>query len=262
MPVGRPSPVRLAPYTSVTPVTCWDTIRTGQGGQRVMSQARVAGTAVSVMLISSCASGGIEASEPQPTVTVTETVTATPEPEPEPEVEPDEDIPEDLSDVPVPEDLDEVDGAGLLGDIVVSYGVEMTVHDAYLADSIPWNESGQRVGSPSYAITDLSAESGQWFVVETMVHNVGATSMDLTCGWPVDAVAVDVQEREFDTFNSLYKYENNPRCNDNLQPGFEAEMTYVFNVPDDAQMLAMAFRDTEESAWGEYSAFLFDPAES
>ena len=85
--------------------------------------------------------------------------------------------------------------------------------------------------------------------------------MDLTCGWPIDSVAVDVQEREFDTISSQYKYENNPGCNDNLQPGFEAEMTYVFNVPDGAQMLAMAFRDTEQSAWGEYSAFLFDPAE-
>lgn len=211
---------------------------------------RVTALAVAGLALSACSNGDVEATKPQPTVTVTETVTAT-----DPEPDDQEDVAGDL-----PAEEEEVSGedVGSIGDTVTNSGVEMTLHEAYLTETIPWNESGQRADSPGYEITSLPADNGQWFVLETTVNNVGAVSMDLTCGWPIDAVAVDSEEREFDTIDSLYQYEDNPGCNDNLQPGFDAAMTYVFNVPEDAEMIGMAFRDTEESGWEDYSAFVFE----
>ena len=212
---------------------------------------------IAMLLLSSCGGNSDAQAEPAPTVTVTETVTAEPE-----EAADDEDHDEEAEEVAeeVVEEESDFEDHGEVGDTVSNYGVDMTLHDAYGSETIPWNESGQPPGNPLYEITQRSADDGaKWFVMETTVDNVGSTSMDLTCSWPIDVVAVDIEEREFDTISSLHQYEENPRCNDNLQPGFSAEMTYVFSVPEDAEMIGVAFRDTEESGWSEYSAFIFDP---
>lgn len=154
--------------------------------------------------------------------------------------------------------MEAVDYGGI-GDTVTNYGAELTLNAAYTAETIPWNESAQPPGNPMYEITPLPAEEGaKWFIMETTVSNEGRASMDLTCSWPIDVVSVDAEDREFDTISALYQYESNPACNDNLQPGFSTEMAYVFSVPVDAEMIGVAFRDTAESEWGEYSIFIFE----
>jgi len=204
----------------------------------------------SALLLTSCVGVGGEA-EPSPTVTVTETVTATPEVEPESEPTSGGDATE------TPEDGENVGG---IGDAVENHGVELTVNDAYSAESIPMNNSNQSNDSPN-AVFDAQAapDGGKYVVVETTINNIGATSMDLTCSWPIDVVGVDDQDREFDTVDDRYKYEGNPACNDKLQPGFSSDMTYVFAIPEDAELVGMAFRDTERSEFGEYAAVIFDP---
>lgn len=194
--------------------------------------------------------------EPEPTETPSETATPTPEPEKEePEDDEEEEEEEEALDASEGDPLD----YGEVGDTVTNHGAELTLNDAYMAETIPWNESAQPPGNPLYEITPRPAEDGaKWFVMETTVSNEGRSSMDLTCSWPIEVVGVDVDEREFDTINSLYQYEANPACNDSLQPGFSAEMTYVFSIPSDAEMLGVAFRDTEEAGWEEYSVFVFE----
>lgn len=202
------------------------------------------------LLLTSCvgASGDAEAS---PTATVTATVTATPEAERDSEPAAGSDVTE------TPNDGENVGG---VGDAVENYGVELTVNDAYSDDTIPMNNSNQSNDSPN-AVFDAqpAPDGGKYVVVETTINNIGATSMDLTCSWPIDVVGVDDQDREFDTVDDRYKYQGNPACNDKLQPGFSSDMTYVFAIPEDAKLVGMAFRDTERSEFGEYAAVIFDP---
>lgn len=204
-------------------------------------------------------------SSDEPSEAGPKTTSATPDATPIAESDEDDEAEDEEEETETPEELEEDDAplddhVGLLGDTIYNGGIQMTVHDAYLADTIPWNESGQREGSSLYEITQLEADGGQWFVVETTIFNDGVQSIDLTCGWPIEVASVDEADREYDTIRQEYKYENNPGCNDNLQPGFDTEMTFVHHVPDDAEIFAFAFRDTAGDDREDFSFFIFDPA--
>lgn len=86
---------------------------------------------------------------------------------------------------------------------------------------------------------------GKFICVDTTVVNDTRGGIDLTCSWPVATKVVDVKERQFDPVDDLYKIDGNPGCNDLLQPGFDAPMTWIFEVPDDVDVAAFAFRDTD-----------------
>lgn len=133
-----------------------------------------------------------------------------------------------------------------VGEPAVQGGVEMTVISATASPTISLNESGYRSGSGSETYTDAPAQAGgHYVVVSTSVKNTGKGSMDLTCGWPIEVVLFDEEERAFDPIDSLYQIKDNPECNAKLQPGFASAMTYGFLVPDDAKIIALALRDTE-----------------
>jgi hypothetical protein len=96
---------------------------------------------------------------------------------------------------------------------------------------------------------------GKFIVVETHVVNNAKVSMDLTCSLPISTKLVDAQDRSFDPIPDLYKLKGNPECNDQLQPGFEADMTYVYLVPATATITGWGFKDTTELLGsGEYTA--------
>jgi hypothetical protein len=79
--------------------------------------------------------------------------------------------------------------------------------------------------------------------------------MALTCSYPIATVLVDDKDRQFDTIDNLSEVRGNLECNGQLQPGFEANMTYVYMVPAGAAIAGFAFSDaTEMDGWNEWTA--------
>ena len=146
-----------------------------------------------------------------------------------------------------------------VGDTVTNGGITLTLVSAGPVDTIELNESGYRPGSgyEDYAVT-APEPGGRFVAVQTHVVNNGRVSLDLTCSLPIDTILVDAQSREFDPIESLHELRGNPECNDQLQPGFEADMTYVYLVPTTAQVTGWVFADIAEDFTAEaYSGFRF-----
>jgi hypothetical protein len=115
------------------------------------------------------------------------------------------------------------------------------------ASSIQVNESNFRPGSGRESYTNTPAGSGaSYVIVNTHVLNKAKKSMDLTCSLPIRAVLIDDQNRNFDSIQELYKIKGNPECNEALQPGFTADMTWVYRVPTETHVLGWAFEDTTD----------------
>lgn len=91
---------------------------------------------------------------------------------------------------------------------------------------------------------EVAAGDGAKFVtVRTRVLNDSTTSIDLTCSYPIMNHLIDERGRQFDSIPRLYRIPGNPACNDNLQPGFAADMTWIYRVPLDANITAYEFED-------------------
>lgn len=186
------------------------------------------------LLLSGC-SGTPESSPATVTVTATATVTAEPETESSADTVTDTDTEEsEASSVAV--------AVGESGD---HGGVRLTVMSAKASDTVTRNVTNSRQGSGYEKYDDIPAdEGGRFIVVEAEVENIGKESMDLTCSWPINIMALDSQMREFDTVDDLYDIKDNPACNAELQPGFSDTITYAFMVPMDAEVLGLYFQDT------------------
>lgn len=81
--------------------------------------------------------------------------------------------------------------------------------------------------------------------VDTTVENVGQKSIDLTCSYPIANKIYDSNKRAFDTVDNLYDIPGNPECNADLQPGFSSPMSYVYEVPADANIEFFGFADSD-----------------
>lgn len=146
-----------------------------------------------------------------------------------------------------------------VGDTVTNGGITLTLVSAGSIDTIELNKSGYRPGSGYEDYTVTAPDPGGRFVaVQTHIVNNSRVSLDLTCSLPIDTILVDAQSREFDPIDSLHELRGNPECNDQLQPGFEADMTYVYLVPATAQVTGWVFADIAEDLTAEsYSGFRF-----
>lgn len=133
---------------------------------------------------------------------------------------------------------------GEVGQAMSNRGVTLTVTAARVADVIELNKSNYQQGSGFETYTPTPPDTGGKFViVETHVVNNAQVSMDLTCGYPIATALVDDRDRQFDPIDSLHEIRANPDCNAQLPPGFEDDMTYIFMVPTDAQIVGFAFSD-------------------
>lgn len=124
-----------------------------------------------------------------------------------------------------------------VGDRVANGSAAITVRSVEAVNNISFAKQSYR----DVFETKTARAGGQFVVVHTTVENIGTKSMDLTCGYPIANALVDVQTRSFDTIDDLYRVEGNPECNDNLQPGFTAEMAYVYEIPIAAIPKAFGF---------------------
>lgn len=93
---------------------------------------------------------------------------------------------------------------------------------------------------------------GQLIQVTANVKNKTKASIDLTCGFPVDARLVDDDDANYDPVDDLYKIAGNPGCNDNLQPGFSHQMTWVYEIPKTTKTSLFGFRDTDLDGGTQY----------
>lgn len=183
--------------------------------------------------------GGAPAADPPPS--------SAPSSEPIASATPEVDESEEATEAAV-EETPGVDTEGSVGEPVENAGTKLTVDAVSTQNSIPMDDS--ELASPP--------EGGEFFVVEATVENTGQTSQDLTCSWPIEIYAVDGQGRQFDPVESLYSYEGNPECNDQLQPGFSTQMTWPFAIPEDAEIDHILFRDTDSDDYDDLSAVSVD----
>lgn len=203
-----------------------------------------------LVALTSCASGGA----PAP-VTVTETVSAASQAAVTGSVQASAGVVQSTEDVQAVGNSSD----GKLGEMLVNGGVTLTVTKAEIVETIPMNRSGYQTGTKFAKITHEKPEKGGKFLrIDTLVENTSKVSMDLTCGWPIDAKGLDSQEREFDTIDDLHSLKNNPECNDGLQPGFKADMSYVYLLPEDAEAASFIFRDPSDQTGAGYTTVTFD----
>jgi hypothetical protein len=126
-------------------------------------------------------------------------------------------------------------------------GIVITLLDAAWSYSVYLNNSGYRAGSRRAIYERVDAGSGAKFIiVATRVLNDAKCSLDLTCSYPIKNHLIDERNRPFDSIGKLYRFRGNPECNDHLQPGFTADMTWVYRVPLDAVISAFEFEDITE----------------
>lgn len=133
-----------------------------------------------------------------------------------------------------------------VGEPATNGGVKLTVTSATNPPTIPMMTNSMRKNSGYDVYDDIAPRPGGKFVrVDAMIENAGQVSMDLTCSWPIEVFAADAANRMFDPVDELYKLQGTPECNENLQPGFSSPMTYVFEVPETADVRIFGFADTE-----------------
>lgn len=122
-------------------------------------------------------------------------------------------------------------------------GITLTVNKATSPATYPVMEGSYKKNSgyDTYADTPPRA-GGKLIRIDATVKNNTAGSIDLTCSLPVVAYVSDGQ-RMFDPVDDLYKIEGTPECNEDLNPGFSSEMTWVFEVPADTPIKMFLFSD-------------------
>ena len=123
-------------------------------------------------------------------------------------------------------------------------GIAITLIDVDCSFAIHLNKSGYRGASGRETYEQVAAGDGAKFITVSTRVNDSKTSIDLTCGgYPIANHLVDDRDRRFDAIHKLYQIRGNPECNDNLQPGFASDMTWIYRVPLDANILAFEFED-------------------
>lgn len=132
-----------------------------------------------------------------------------------------------------------------MGTPVKGDGATVTINAAYETDTIrkytdgSWTSGQER---PSEEVT--ARDKGKFVVVETTVTNDTNSDMDLTCfhsGGYVDAVLQTDPEAIYHPIDALYEIPGNPECNADLGSGFDSEMTWIFEVPEDREALSFNF---------------------
>lgn len=124
-----------------------------------------------------------------------------------------------------------------IGSTVTNGDAAISVLSVTSADSISFESdslNGQYEQKPAPA-------GGKFVIVDSTVENVGKTSMDLTCNYPIVARVIDNEERQFDRIDYIFRVEGNPGCNKNLQPGFSAPMKWVYELPAGATPALFGF---------------------
>lgn len=134
--------------------------------------------------------------------------------------------------------------AGKIGVAYTVGAVTLTVNSVSTPDTVPLMTNSYKAGSGYDRYSDTPPEEGGRFVrLETTIMNSGkSSSFDVLCSLPVRMVVLDSEAREFKSMGSMFKIKGNGDCRD-IQPGFKANVTWIFTVPKDSRVKFAAFSD-------------------
>jgi hypothetical protein len=102
--------------------------------------------------------------------------------------------------------------------------------------------------SHDYVTTEEDVPEGadQVAVVSTTSYSEGTESFPPRCAYPVATDVVDDTGRKYGTVKDLYKVVGNPPCNARAGAGSRLDITFVYQVPARAQIVAFEFRDVTD----------------
>ncbi|MCF2561021.1 DUF4352 domain-containing protein [Bifidobacterium boum] len=151
---------------------------------------------------------------------------------------------------------------GQIGQTVDNGGIEMKLISASEQSTINYDTCGDGCSNGSYAPKSPDANTKYWVAVVEVKNNT-KQPLDITCGYPYEIKALNSDNQQYTPIENLYQVQGNPECNVSLQPGLSAQVTYPFQVPLDAKMVALAFRDVGDLLSGtggqeEYSYLIAD----
>lgn len=130
-----------------------------------------------------------------------------------------------------------------MGTPVEAPGVTLSVDDVTVSDSIELYADGFKRGTqPNETV---ASEKGEFVSVTTTVKNTGQAPLDLTCGFGIQAELFNSDNQYYEPQQKLYRVIDNPDCSDYLGPGFDTQMTWVFEVPTGTTLGAFGFADPE-----------------
>ncbi|MDT9407893.1 DUF4352 domain-containing protein [Corynebacterium rouxii] len=128
-----------------------------------------------------------------------------------------------------------------IGETVEAPGITLTVKEVKRSAEIDLYAEGWKRGSrPNETST---AEQGEYISVVTTVKNTGKSSIDLTCGFGVQALLFNTDDQAYDPIDDLERIIDNPECNASLNPGFDTQMTWIYLVPNNTKLDSFGFAD-------------------
>lgn len=131
-----------------------------------------------------------------------------------------------------------------VGQPATNVGVAATVKSITAVPTIALNQSGYRPGSGYDTYTDTPAGAGEKYVtVLTHIVNNESKPMDLSCGVPLKTFAVDDKGHQYAPMDQLFKFKGNPQCDEAVDPGQAADMTWIYRVPADAHLVSWQFQE-------------------
>lgn len=78
----------------------------------------------------------------------------------------------------------------------------------------------------------VASNSASLYTVKLNVLNMSDSWIDLTCSFEVDIRVIDSTFRRFSNTGDRYTFLGNPECNDFMNPGFDADVLWAFDVPN------------------------------
>lgn len=137
-----------------------------------------------------------------------------------------------------------------VGQSVTNGGITLTVNEVSSPPSFQQVSNATDKNSEYAEFETVTPRTGGKFIrVDATVLNNTRAGIDLTCSWPVNALAVDMAGNNYKPVDDLYKLPGTPDCNENLNPGFSSKMTWIFEVPASADVQGFAFADTAANAY-------------
>lgn len=123
-------------------------------------------------------------------------------------------------------------------------GVTLKLDSVTESDHLMLNAEGVK---PGYLPEERQnpSDGGKFITVNTIVTNTSRGSMDLTCGFGVQAHLFNKDGQRYEPVQDLYRIPENPECNDSLNPGFSIEMSWPFEVPEDMKATEFGFANPE-----------------
>lgn len=134
-----------------------------------------------------------------------------------------------------------------LGDEAVSGGAIIKVNEVGESPYVVYEGGVQSDITPQAKERKVDAGTGAaFFSVDTEVTNETMGPIDLTCAGPIDASVLNSDGQRFSPIKGLDQINGNPGCNDQLQPGFQDRMKWIFSVPADDEIVEFKFSDVSD----------------